>query len=146
MVGVCLLEGKVWMIFLSVRSRKWLKSERKDSRGGSQAEARVTLVCFGCCLTCFCFSSLHIFLLGKAGKTVCVKYTSGLCASAKRFQMGSITIGTLSPAFCFVALILVTNCRKTYIKPRVCSECFFIFFFLFEHFLGYPSMQQEVGT
>lgn len=43
--------------------------------------------------------------------------------------MGSIMIRTLSPAFRFVALILVTNCKKTYIKPRVCSECFFFFFF-----------------
>lgn len=65
--------------FLSVRSRKWPRSKRKDSRGGSQAEARVTLVCFGCCLTCFCFSSLHILLLGKAGKTVCQIYIRALC-------------------------------------------------------------------
>ena len=43
--------------------------------------------------------------------------------------MGGVTVGTLSPAFQFVALILVTNCRKTCVKPRTMNVSMFFSIF-----------------
>lgn len=48
-------------------------------------------------------------------------------------------VGMLSPAFWFVALILVTNCRKTCVGPRAVNASIYLVFFGL-------NMQWEVET